>query len=256
MIPVVLVTGAARRIGAAIARALHAEGYRVIIHYHRSMAEANVICRELNDIRADSATAISADLSRVADVKTLAQAAIQYWGRLDALVNNAAAFYPTPFASVNEAQWDALMASNVKGPFFLVQSLAGELRQRGGRVVNIVDINTRYPLMDFSVYCLSKAGLAMATKSLALELAPQVRVNAIAPGAILWPEDNAPMSPEARAALLDAIPLKHLGDVNDIARLAAFLISSPGYLTGQTIAVDGGLGLVGKPVDPGQTTGC
>jgi len=246
MTPVALVTGGARRIGAAIARALHSEGYRVIIHHHQSVAEAAALCRELNEVRPDSATILAADLTCIDQTRSLADAALRRWQRLDAIVNNASMFYPTPLAAATQEHWQDLMDANLKAPFFLVQALAEELRRRRGRIVNIVDINVRYPLDNFSLYCITKAGLAMLTRSLALELAPQVRVNAVAPGAILWPQDNAPMSAEARQNLLAATPLGRLGDVSDVARLAAFLITSAGYVTGQTIAVDGGLSLAGR----------
>ncbi|MCK9505662.1 MAG: pteridine reductase [Porticoccaceae bacterium] len=246
MTPVALVTGGARRIGAAIARALHSEGYRVIIHHHHSVTEATALCRELNQARPDSAALLAADLACIDQTRSLADAALQCWQRLDAIVNNASMFYPTPLATATDEQWRNLMDTNLRAPFSLVQALADELRRRRGRIVNIVDINARYPLDNFSLYCITKAGLAMLTKSLALELAPQVQVNAIAPGAILWPEGNAPLPAEARQDLLAATPLRRLGEVDDIARLAVFLITSASYVTGQTIAVDGGLSLAGR----------
>lgn len=246
MPPVALITGGARRIGAAITREFHAQGYDVAIHYRRSRSEAESLGKTLNDIRPRSAACFQADLTRMDDIRRMASVVTHQWQRLDTIVNNASSFYPTPFKSVNEAQWNDLLDGNLKGPFFLAQALAGELRNSRGTIVNIVDINARYPLRNFSVYCIAKAGLAMLTKSLALELAPEVRVNGIAPGAILWPDEDAQMPMEAREAMLSRIPLHHLGQPEDIARLAVFLAATPGYLTGQVIAVDGGLSLSGK----------
>ncbi len=243
--PVVLITGAARRIGACIARRLHQHNFRVVIHYQHSADAANALCQELNDHRIDSACAIRADLSDLDAVKQLAAASIARWHRLDALVNNASSFYPTPLPTANEAQWHELMGSNLLGPFFLCQATASELTQRRGAIVNIADIHARQPLYAHSIYCIAKAGNMMLTRTMAQELAPQVRVNGIAPGVILWPEKTVQKTPEKNAkkiqqSLIEKIPLNRMGNPEDIALLAEFLITDASYITGQTIAVDGG----------------
>lgn len=243
--PVALITGAARRIGATIAKQLHGLNYRLVIHYHGSATEAEALHNTLNQARSDSAHIIRADLCDGQAVQTLARQSIERWGRMDALVNNASSFYPTPLPEASEQDWDNLFASNLRAPFFLSQALSQELVNRGGAIVNIADIHARQPLRQHSVYCMAKAGNLMLTKTLARELAPHVRVNGIAPGAILWPENT--QSPEAGAhqqAIIDRIPLQRMGKPEDIAGLAAFLITDAGYLTGQTIAVDGGKHLV------------
>lgn len=243
--PVVLVTGAARRIGACIARRLQQNNFRVVIHYQRSANAANGLCQELNDHRADSACAIRADLSDIDGVKQLAAASIARWGRLDALVNNASSFYPTPLPTATEEQWHELMGSNLLGPYFLCQATGAELTLRHGAIVNIADIHARQPLYAHSIYCIAKAGNVMLTKTMARELAPHVRVNGIAPGVILWPEKAAietagKSTDESQQNLIDKIPLHRMGQPEDIALLADFLITSASYITGQTIAVDGG----------------
>ena len=252
---VALITGAARRIGAAIARHLHRLNYRVVIHYHGSLIEAEALSDSLNQLRPDSAAIIGADLRDPGAVQALARHSIERWGRMDALVNNASTFYPTPLAKASEQDWDDLFASNLKAPFFLSQALSDELIRQAGAIVNIADIHARQPLREHSLYCMAKAGNLMLTKTLARELAPRVRVNGIAPGAILWPEhDQSPddRSPDGeslevdgqRQAIISRVPLQRMGSPGDIARLAAFLITDAGYLTGQTIAVDGGKHLV------------
>lgn len=239
--PVVLITGAARRIGATIAKHLHGLNYRVVIHYHGSATEAQALADSLNQLRTDSAHTIRTDLCDGQAVQTLALQSIEHWGRLDALINNASSFYPTPLPNASQQDWDDLFASNLKAPFFLSQALSEELTKRGGAIVNIADIHARQPLREHSLYCMAKAGNLMLTKTLAKELAPRVRVNGIAPGAILWPENEH--SPEAGAhqqAITERIPLQRMGSPEDIARLAAFLITDACYVTGQTITVDGG----------------
>lgn len=243
--PVALITGAARRIGACIARRLHQSQYRIIIHYQHSAAEAEALSEELNNQRADSACAIRANLCDIPSVQALASSSVKHWGRLDALVNNASSFYPTPLPTANLDQWQELFGSNLQGPFFLCQALSKELVARRGSIINIADIHARQPLREHSIYCMAKAGNLMLTKTMAKELAPQVSVNGIAPGVILWPEHNT--SPEAhisQQAVLQTIPLNRMGKPDDIAHLAHFLITSPGYISGQTIAVDGGKHLV------------
>lgn len=238
--PVALITGAARRIGAAIARELHGEGFRVLIHCRDSLATARELCAQLQSIRADSAVVLTADLADFAQVRELASAAIKHWGRLDALVNNASAFYPTPLAEVSVEEWDDLMASNLKAPFFLCRDLAPALAQSGGAIVNIADIHGLRPLPEHAIYCIAKAGNMMLTRVMARELAPRVRVNGIAPGAILWPENPASADASAQQKILHSIALGRLGAVADIAWLTRFLLTDASYVTGQVIAVDGG----------------
>ena len=237
--PVVFITGAARRIGAAIATRLHGRGYRVIIHYQNSAADAERLCATFNSLRADSAHSLQANLLDIDSVQQLAKASIAHWGQLNALINNASSFYPTPLASAKNKQWDDLIGSNLKGPFFLCQALAEELKKRSGSIVNIADIHAHQPLKNHSIYCIAKAGNKMLTKSLAKDLAPNVRVNGIAPGVILWPENDMQKNDD-QELLIKTIPLQRMGNSEDIARLADFFITGASYITGQTIAVDGG----------------
>lgn len=237
--PVALVTGAAQRIGAAIARHLHANGYRVLIHCHRSQTAAEQLAAELNAQRPDTAAVLSADLASVSAIEQLATQAEARWQRIDLLVNNASSFYPTPLGTATEAQWNDLFASNVKAPFFLSQALAPALTKQQGSIVNLIDVHALKPLAQHPVYGSAKAGLAYLTRSLALELAPAVRVNGIAPGAILWPTDSTPEIEQQRLA---RIPLARQGTPHDIADTVLFLARSP-YITGQVLAVDGGASL-------------
>ncbi len=232
-----LVTGASKRIGAAIVRRLHAAGARVGIHYRTSAAEAVALRDSLNDLRADSAEIFAADIGSVDETGTLVDAFTAWSGGIDILVNNASSFFPTPLGSISEADWDDLTGSNLKGPLFLTQAAASRLRRSRGTVVNLVDIHARRPLRDHAVYGAAKAGLAMLTLALAKDLAPEVRVNGVAPGAILWPEDG--MSESNKAAILKQVPLARPGSPEDIAGCVAFLIGAE-YVTGQIIAVDGG----------------
>ena len=236
--PVILITGAARRIGAAIAGHLHAAGARVVIHYRSSEQEAQALRTHLETVRPDSAALISGDLT---DTDALASRAIAAFGRLDGLVNNASGFYPTPMGRVDEAQWNDLMGSNLKAPFFLSQALAPELARNRGTIVNLVDIHGHKPLKDHPVYSMAKAGLIMMTRSLAKELGPDVRVNAVAPGAILWPETG--MEHSVKQTILDRTALKRPGAPEDIADAVAFLMLKALYVTGQILAVDGGRSL-------------
>jgi pteridine reductase len=237
---VALVTGAARRVGATIVDHLHQHGYKVYLHYRSASVEATELAARLNTARPGSLQTVKADL---ADLPALAQIADQIArqeGQLDLLVNNASAFYPTAVGNTGEDQWDELMASNMKGPFFLSQACSELLTQANGSIINIVDTNATRPLAGYSVYCMAKAGLLMMTRSLAIELAPKVRVNAIAPGAILWPDqDGAEMSTEQQQAMLARIPLQRSGEPHDIAQTVLFLASAS-YITGQVLAVDGG----------------
>ncbi len=236
---VVLITGAAKRIGAAIATRLHGCGYRVIIHYQNSAADAENLSAKLNTVRSDSAYTLQANLLDIDSIAQLAEASIARWGQLNALVNNASSFYPTPLPKVTNTQWDDLIGSNLKGPYFLCQALADELKKHCGSIVNITDIHAHQPLKNHSIYCIAKAGNKMLTKTLAQDLAPKVRVNGIAPGVILWPE-NDNQDNDQQKELIKTIPLKRMGNSDDVARLAEFFITSASYITGQTIAVDGG----------------
>lgn len=237
--PVVLVTGAARRVGAEIARQLHAAGARVIVHHRRSAAEAEALAASLNALRADSAATVCGDLGADGEPARVAAAALARFGRLDGLVNNASSFFPTPIGSIDEAAWADLVGSNLKGPLFLTQALAAELRQRRGAIVNIVDIHAERPLKGYVVYSAAKAGLAGLTRALAVELAPEVRVNGVAPGPVEWPEDGQ-FDPAARAEIVRHTLLRREGSAADIARSVRFLMFDAPYITGQILAVDGG----------------
>ena len=235
-----LITGAARRIGAAIARHLHADAFSVVIHYNRSAAEADALAHELNGIRAGSACTVQADLMAASSCDLVMEKALALTGSLDALVNNASVFYPTLLPDIAEHAWNEVIGANLKAPLFLSRSAAPHLEQSGGCIVNITDIHGSRPLPGHSIYSVSKSGLNMLTRSLARELAPKVRVNAVSPGAILWP---AGMDDETRDSIMSAIPLQRLGDPADIARAVHFLIAEAGYITGQVLTVDGGRSL-------------
>ena len=246
---VALVTGSAKRLGREIILTLHQAGFRVIVHCRQSAMEAEQLCQQLNMIKPDSACWLSADLNDDHVLRELAAKVPACFGRLDLLVNNASSFYPTPVDTATLSQWDDLFGSNVKAPFFLTQALAPQLSKQNGCVINLVDIHADKPLAQHSVYCMAKAALVMMTKSLARELAPTIRVNGIAPGAILWPE----MQPSAaiptlteqdKAGILAQIPLGQLGQPTDIAQTVLFLATSS-YITGQILAVDGGRSLGG-----------
>ena len=234
---VVLITGAAHRVGACMARVLHREGMSVVVHYRHSKQAADALVAELNNRRSQSAISVGLDLQDSIQLPTLIEQAINAWGRLDLLVNNASSFYPTKVAEANLAQWDDLMSSNLKAPFFLSQAAAPHLQRSGGNIINIVDIHADRPLKGHSIYCMAKAGLVMMTKSLARELGPQVRVNAVAPGAILWPEG---LEAGAQQDIVERTALKRRGDPEDIARAVLYLVRDAGYTTGQILAVDGG----------------
>jgi pteridine reductase len=238
MAKTVLITGAAKRIGAACARLLHSRGYNVFLHYRSSQVAALALCQELNLLRANSAAAMQADLLDMKALQALAEAACKTWNGIDVLINNASTFYPSPFASVTEQQWDELMTSNLKAPFFLIQILSEKLAETKGCIVNIVDIHAERGLPDYPVYSLAKAGLLSVTKILAKELAPAIRVNAVAPGAIAWPEQD--LSESSKAEILARIPLKRSGELSDIAKAVLFLVNDADYITGQVITVDGG----------------
>lgn len=234
-----LVTGAAKRIGAVIARTLHDAGANVAIHYHSSAAAADALVAELGARRKESAFAVSADIRKVAELQLMAREVLDRTGdRLDVLVNNASNFYPTPLGTVTEEQWDDLVGSNLKAPLFLAQALLPALRKARGVIVNIVDVHAQRPLRDHPVYGPAKAGLAMLTRSLAKDLGPEIRVNGVSPGAILWPDEG--MSDPLRAAIIKQTALKRSGEPEDIAAAVLFLVRDAPYVTGQIIAVDGG----------------
>jgi len=235
---VALVTGAARRVGAQIATHLHAAGADVGIHYRSSGEDATRLVAHLNGLRPNSAAAFEADLLDTASLPGLIAAVVDWGGGLDILVNNASTFYPTPLGEITEADWDDLVGSNFKAPLFLSQAAAPSLRERRGSIVNIVDIHAQRPLRDHLVYGPAKAGLAMVTRALAKELAPEVRVNGVSPGAILWPEGD--MSETAKASILEQVPLARPGDPADIAGCVLYLVRDASYVTGQILAVDGG----------------
>jgi len=239
--PVALVTGAARRIGAAIARHLHARGYALALHCRHSRAEAEALARELDAHRPGSTLILQADLVDVERLPGLASATVERFGRLDALINNASSFYPTPLDEATPAQWEDLFASNARAPFFLAKAAAPWLKASAGAIVNIADIYAETPLRAHSIYSMSKAALVMATRALALELAPDIRVNAIAPGAILWPEHKRDFEREQR--LIANTPLARTGRLEDIAEAVHWLLTGAHYTTGQVLRVDGGRGL-------------
>ncbi|MDD4929291.1 MAG: pteridine reductase [Gallionella sp.] len=237
---VILVTGGGRRVGAAICRRLHANGASIALHYHTSEAQAQALNDELNAQREDSAAVFQADLLDLTALSKLAGDVVARFGRLDALVNNASSFYPTPLAGVDESQWHDLLGTNLRAPLFLAQAAADELRRRHGCIVNIVDIHAERPMHGHLLYSVAKAGLVALTRGLAQEMAPQVRVNAVAPGVILWPENLAWEDQEQRRKIVAHTLLKREGEPDDIARTVAFLIQDAPYITGQVISVDGG----------------
>ena len=238
---VVLVTGAARRIGAAIARRLHGAGASVVLHYRGAEAQAAALETELNGLRAKSAAKVKADLLAPIAPRSLVSACQEQFGRLDMLVNNASTFYPTAVGAIESGHWEELMGSNLRAPLFLAQEAAPELAKRGGAIVNIADIHAERPLKGYLVYSVAKAGLVALTRALALELGPAVRVNAVAPGAIAWPEDGQ-FSPTERERIVATTPMSRLGSPEEIARAVHFLATAP-FVTGQILAVDGGRSL-------------
>ncbi len=237
--PVVLVTGAARRVGAEIARHLHAAGARVALHCRHSRGEADSLAAGLNAIRPGSARVLQVDLLDAAQLPGLVGAVIEHFGRLDGLVNNASSFFPTAVGEIDENAWADLIGSNLKAPLFLSQAAAPWLTAAGGAIVNIVDIHAERPLKGYPLYCAAKAGLLGLTRALALELAPQVRVNGVAPGAIDWPADGQ-LAPAEREAIVAHTLLGRVGAPSDIARTVCFLLFDAPYITGQIIPVDGG----------------
>jgi pteridine reductase len=237
---VVLITGGAKRVGAAICRRLHAAGAMLMLHYRASAGEARLLQAELNRVRADSVALIQADLLDLAKLPSLVDQTVMRFGRLDALVNNASSFFSTPMGEIQPAQWDDLMGTNVRAPLFLSQAAAAALKKTQGAIVNISDIHAERPLRNYVVYSVAKAALTGLTRSLARELAPDVRVNAIAPGPILWPDDDDQFDEVSRQRIISHTPLRREGTPDDIARAVHFLIADAPYVTGETINVDGG----------------
>jgi len=237
----VFVTGGAKRLGAAMARRLHAAGASVVVHYHRSREAADQLVAELHAVRAGSTLAVSGDLNDVDCLPALVARAVERFGRIDVLINNASTFYPTPVGTITAAQFDDLVGTNLRAPLFLSQAAAPALRETRGLIINMVDIHARRPLRAHPVYSAAKAGLVMLTKSLARELGPEVRVNGIAPGPVLWPERD--LDESLKTEIVAKTALKRSGSPEDIARTALFLATEAPYVTGQVIAVDGGRSL-------------
>jgi pteridine reductase len=235
---VVLVTGGARRVGAAMVRALHGAGARVMIHYRSSGDSAAELAGQLNALRPSSALTHAGDFANMDAVLGLVPATLRQFGRLDILINNASSFYPTPVGEITMRHWDDLMGSNLRAPLFLCQAAAPSLRETGGLIINMIDIHASRPLRAHPLYSVAKAGLAMLTRSLARELGPQIRVNGIAPGPVLWPE--AKLDENLKRDIVDKTALKRHGTPDDIARTALFLAKDAPYITGQIITVDGG----------------
>ena len=238
--PVILITGAARRVGAEVARCLHATGARVALHFRSSEAEALALAAELNSTRADSAQIFRADLADYEACGQLTENVVAHFGRLDVVINNASSFFATPIGSIDEAAWQTLIGSNLKGPLFLSQAAAPYLKQRRGAIINITDIHAERPLKGYPLYCAAKAGLLGLTRALAIELAPEVRVNAVAPGAIAWPDTAADFPALERQSIIEHTLLKRVGTAADIAAAIKYLIVDAPYVTGQVINVDGG----------------
>lgn len=241
--PVVLVTGGARRVGAAIVRAAHAAGARVVVHCHRSRDEADRLAAGLEAARPGSAAVVQADLLDAGALAGLVERAAAAFGRLDGLVNNASTFHPTPIGMVDPAAWDDLAGTNLRAPLFLSQAAAPILREARGAIVNIVDIHAERPLPGFLAYTVAKSGLAGLTRALAMELAPEVRVNGVSPGAILWPEDGEAFPPAERERITVQTPLRRTGTPEDIAGAVKYFLFDAPFVTGQVLAVDGGRSL-------------
>jgi pteridine reductase len=241
---VAIITGAARRIGAEIARFLHANGLNIIVHYHTSQRAAEQLCQTLNKHRSHSAVALCADLSEPFLLSSLIKKSAKIWGKIDILVNNAAYFKSTKIGKISESTWNALLDTNLKAPFFLSQAAAPYLAKQKGCIINIADIHGEHPMHYYPVYSISKAGLLMLTKTLARELAPTIRVNAISPGPTLWPEGNNALSPFIKKEIIGRTALKQQGDPQDIAKTVLYLINGVNHMTGQNIILDGGRSLL------------
>lgn len=237
---VVLITGAARRIGAAIASEVHEAGYNVVLHYRHSRDEAEQLCSLFNQKRPRSAVTLAVDLSDTVGLSRFIESAAAQWGRLDVLVNNASSFNRTPLGTVKEEEWDVLMNSNLKAPFFLAQGAYPYLAKTQGCIINLGDIHTERPFRDYAVYCISKAGLVALTRILAKEFGPTIRVNAISPGMMIWPEGENTLPDAVCQKIIAEAALKRIGSPQDIAKAALFFIKEADYITGQVLAVDGG----------------
>lgn len=239
--PVALVTGAARRIGATIARTLHAAGYDVALHCRRSRDDLDRLVADLEAARANSTLALQADLDRYEALPDLVDAAVERWGRLDALVNNASTFYPTPLPHATQTQWDELFASNARAPFFLSQAAAPHLKRSRGAIVNLVDVYAERSLPQHTLYCMAKAALVAMTRALARDLAPDVRVNAVAPGAVLWPDAGKPAAEQAD--MIARTPLARAGTPEEVAGAVLWLVRDATYTSGEVLRLDGGRSL-------------
>lgn len=240
---VALITGSAKRVGACVAKYLHHHGLRIVIHYRHSKQAAKTLCDHLNADRPNSAICAHADLKDVNDIKTLITTTINAWGRLDVLVNNAATFVSTPLHDLELTTWQEAINSNLTAPFFVALKAASYLRKTKGCIINMVDVRANQPFKHYAPYCISKAGLVMATKSLALEWAPDIRVNGIAPGVVLWPDETTEADKVMHQKIIARTPLKRVGTPDDIAKAVHFLVEGGDYLTGQIIGVDGGRSL-------------
>ncbi|MGZ5115241.1 MAG: pteridine reductase [Burkholderiales bacterium] len=236
----VVITGGARRVGAAIARRLHAVGANLVVHYRSSAKEGRELRDELTAARAGSVVLVQGDLLKPANLAGLIKDAVKAYGRIDALVNNASSFYPTAMGEITEKAWDDLVGTNLKAPLFLSQAAARELRKSHGAIVNIIDIHAEFPMRNYVVYNVAKGGLVALTRSLARELGPDVRVNGVAPGTILWPDDDAWKDEVSRQRIMNQTALKRIGEPEDIAKAVEFLLTAAPYVTGQVLAVDGG----------------
>lgn len=236
----ILITGGAKRVGAEIARYLHQNNHNIIIHYNNSYQEALKLSQELNFIRENSVKIIQGDLLDTVRLSEIMQKAIDCFGKIDALINNASSFFATPIGSITENHWHDLIGSNLKAPLFLSQLASPFLKESKGCIINIVDIHADRPMHKYVVYSIAKAGLVGLTKSLAIELAPEIRVNGVAPGAILWPNENQHFNHQEKDKIIDHSLLKREGQPLDIAKTICFLINDAPYITGQIIAVDGG----------------
>jgi pteridine reductase len=237
---VALITGGSHRLGATAARTMHAAGMNIVLHYRTSRDAAHKLQQEMNNLRENSVVLVQADLLSMNALPALVKEAHTAWGRLDALINNASTFYRTPIGSANEKQWDDLFGSNAKAPFFLAQAAAPFLKKTQGCIVNMVDIHAERPLKEHTLYCMAKAALVMLTKSLARELGPEVRVNGVAPGAIMWPDE---LDDVTKQRILNRTFLKRKGEPGDIAQTIRFLVMDAPYITGQIISVCGGRSL-------------
>ncbi len=237
---VALITGAAHRIGASTAQLLHAEGMNLVLHYRSSREAAQKLQKKMLEKRPDSVILVQTDLHKIDNMPALVKEATDAWGRLDVLINNASTFYQTPVNKTSEKQWDDLMGTNLKAPFFLSQAAAPQLKKNHGCIINMADIHAERPLKSYPVYSMAKAGLVMMTRALACELGPEIRVNGVAPGAILWPENTDDIT---RQRIVSRTFLKRKGEPSDIASAILYLIRDAGYMSGQVLTIDGGRSL-------------